>query len=171
VKFAAPHNALKFRATWLAHRLPGADESLRRALERQVLESEAQERGSLDHMRRVLRTLLFAGEVTESHLAYLFAMHRRTVHRRAAGRGHHVPQARGRGSFRRGASLAQDFGTLDNGNREGSELRGHECFHARLSPLVGHDARAVARVGKATSHSYRPLGGTGAVHDWGISSA
>jgi len=87
VKFAAPHNALKFRATWLAHRLPGADESLRRALERQVLESEAQERGSLDHMRRVLRTLLFAGEVTESHLAYLFAMHRRTVHRRLQAEG------------------------------------------------------------------------------------
>jgi AraC-like DNA-binding protein len=87
VQFAAEENGLLFPASWLAHRLPGADEDLRRALERQIHAAEVLERSSLDHMRRVLRTLLHTGGATETRLANLFAMHRRTVNRRLRAEG------------------------------------------------------------------------------------
>ncbi len=38
-------------------------------------------------MRRVLRTLLHTGGATETRLAHLFAMHRRTVNRRLQAEG------------------------------------------------------------------------------------
>ena len=49
--------------------------------------SAVKESGSVDHMRRVLRTLLHTGEATEERLAHLFAMHRRTVNRRLQAQG------------------------------------------------------------------------------------
>jgi AraC-like DNA-binding protein len=87
VRFDAEHNAVAFPVRWLAQRLPGADADLRRMLERQVLEPEINESGSVVHMRRVLRTLLHTGEATEERLAHLFAMHRRTVNRRLQSQG------------------------------------------------------------------------------------
>jgi AraC-like DNA-binding protein len=87
VQFGADRNALTFPVRWLAHPLPGADEGLRRMLERQILEFGVKETGSVDHMRRVLRTLLHTGEATEERLAHLFAMHRRTVNRRLQAQG------------------------------------------------------------------------------------
>ena len=87
VQFDAAENALAFPARWLDHKLPGANENLRRELEREIHATEAIERGSRDHMRRVLRTLLYIGGATESRLAHLFAMHRRTVNRRLRAEG------------------------------------------------------------------------------------
>ncbi len=87
VHFGTDENSLEFPAAWLAHRLPGADEELRGDLERQIHAVEVLERSSVDHMRRVLRTLLHTGSATETRLANLFAMHRRTVNRRLRAEG------------------------------------------------------------------------------------
>jgi len=87
VQFGADRNALTFPVRCLAQPLPSADEGLRSMLERQVLEFGVREQGSVDHMRRVLRTLLQTGEATEERLAHLFAMHRRTVNRRLQAQG------------------------------------------------------------------------------------
>lgn len=87
VQFGADQNAITFPVRWLAQPLPGANDGLRRMLERQILDWQVKESGGVDHMRRVLRTLLHTGEATEERLAHLFAMHRRTVNRRLQAQG------------------------------------------------------------------------------------
>lgn len=87
VRFEAAENALVFAARWLDQRLPNANESVRRMLEQQIREADSGPRGGVEHMRRVLRMLVHAGEATEERLAHVFAMHRRTINRRLRAEG------------------------------------------------------------------------------------
>lgn len=87
VRFDATENAIVFAARWLDVRLPHANESVRRLLEQQIREAESNARGGVEHMRRVLRMLVHAGEATEERLAHVFAMHRRTINRRLRAEG------------------------------------------------------------------------------------
>jgi len=87
VRFDAPENAIVFASRWLDQPLPTANESVRRLLEQQIREEDSAGRGGVEHMRRVLRMLVHAGEATEERLAHVFAMHRRTINRRLRAEG------------------------------------------------------------------------------------
>jgi AraC-like DNA-binding protein len=87
LRFDAEQTALVFPASWLEHRLAGADPDLRRILEEQVDALDAQGRGDIvAQLRRVLRTLLVNGKGSSGQVAQLFSMHRRTLNRRLEAR-------------------------------------------------------------------------------------
>ena len=86
VRFDAAVNAIVFPVRWLAQPLPGANDSVRRLVERQIREAGNAHAG-IEPMRRVLRMLVHAGEATEERLAHVFAMHRRTINRRLRAQG------------------------------------------------------------------------------------
>lgn len=87
LRFDATENAIVFPAHWLDRPLPNANESMRRLLEQQMREADSAPRSGVEHMRRVLRMLVHAGEATEERLAHVFAMHRRTINRRLRAEG------------------------------------------------------------------------------------
>lgn len=87
VRFDAAENAIVFSTRCLSQPLPTANESVRRLLEQQIREADSGPRGGVEHMRRVLRMLVHAGEATEERLAHVFAMHRRTINRRLRAEG------------------------------------------------------------------------------------
>jgi AraC-like DNA-binding protein len=87
VRFGATENAIAFPVHWLTRPIANANESVRRLLERQIREADSGQRGGVEHIRRVLRMLVHAGEATEERLAHVFAMHRRTINRRLRAEG------------------------------------------------------------------------------------
>ena len=87
LRFDVDQTALVFAASWLEHRLAGANAHLRRMLEAQVDALEANGNSDVvDQLRRVLRTLLVSGSGSEEQVAQLFSMHRRTLNRRLKAR-------------------------------------------------------------------------------------
>jgi AraC-like DNA-binding protein len=85
LRFDSKFCALRFPATWLAHRVRGAaPERLRRAREQAKAADNAV---LLDKAFRALRTLLLHGMVSGADVAHMLTMHRRTFNRRLATEG------------------------------------------------------------------------------------
>jgi AraC-like DNA-binding protein len=86
--FNAEHSAVVFPARWLDEPLQGSDPALRRAIARLVSEKEAAERMAMsDRVRRVLRTAVLAGTASADDIGFLFALSRRSLHRRLQAEG------------------------------------------------------------------------------------
>jgi len=83
LRFDADRTAIVFARRWLDQPLPGSDAALHRLLEKQIAEREAVDVEDLaERVRRALRTMLVTGRGAEEHVAELFAIHPRTLHRR-----------------------------------------------------------------------------------------
>lgn len=83
LRFDAEQNALMFSTGDLERRLPTHDPALQRLLLRQIDALEAGQAADLPlQVRKVLRTALASGRASVDHVAGLFSMHSRTLHRR-----------------------------------------------------------------------------------------
>jgi AraC-like DNA-binding protein len=83
LRFDAEQYALVFSATWLTHRVFGAQPELRRLLQKQIDALDARHRGDFpEQVRSVLRSALLTGHGTADQVAALFSMHSRTLRRR-----------------------------------------------------------------------------------------
>ena len=81
--FDAEQFALFFPARYLNQRLPVADDELRRLLQKQItLLEERYGNDFPEQLRSVLRLAITGGRADASHVAKLFGMHSRTLHRR-----------------------------------------------------------------------------------------
>jgi AraC-like DNA-binding protein len=92
LRFGAELNAVVFAASWLDRKLDGADALIHQRIMREIESLEAQGAGDLvAQLRRVLRRMLVAsapqGETRLGQIAYIFALHRRTLNRRLRERG------------------------------------------------------------------------------------
>jgi AraC-like DNA-binding protein len=88
LRFDADQNALVFSSSWLNRNLPNADTELRRLLQEQIGALELQHGRDLpEQVRSVLRAALATGHARADHLASLFSMHVRTLHRRLTDHG------------------------------------------------------------------------------------
>jgi len=88
LRFDADRTAIVFARRWLDQPLPGSDAALYQFLERQIAESEALDVEDLaERVRRALRTMLVTGRGAEEHVAELFSIHPRTLHRRLRAQG------------------------------------------------------------------------------------
>jgi AraC-like DNA-binding protein len=89
VTFDDERSAITFDAAWLARRIPGADATLRRLIERQIRLTRPPrgQPAATDQVQRVVRTLLLAGSVSEEQVARAFGMNRRTLARRLKDAG------------------------------------------------------------------------------------
>jgi AraC-like DNA-binding protein len=91
-RFRAEHSALVFDASWLDHRLSGANSLMHRQIIREIEALEAKGGGDLaTQIRRVLRRMLIGGacqtETCLAQIAEIFAIHRRTLNRRLRAEG------------------------------------------------------------------------------------
>jgi AraC-like DNA-binding protein len=81
--FDAEENALVFSADWLNRSLPDTDPQLRRLLQKQIDTLEARYVDDFpEQVRSVLRSAIVTGHGRSDHVAALFSMHVRTLHRR-----------------------------------------------------------------------------------------
>ena len=83
IVFNSGRNGLLFSRKWLKYRLPGATPSLLKLLQAEV--NRNLNRYGLDfegHVRSVLANALFSHNSNAEHVASLFSMHSRTLHRR-----------------------------------------------------------------------------------------
>jgi len=88
LQFDADRTAIVFARQWLDQPLPGSDAALYRFLEKQVSEQESLGIEDLGgRVRRALRTMLVTGRGAERHVAELFSIHPRTLHRRLQTQG------------------------------------------------------------------------------------
>src|SRR4029450_13020192 len=88
LRFDADRTELEFSREWLDRALRGSDADLHRFLQSQVAEREASSRdGPAEEVSRALRTMIVTGRGTEDHVAELFSLHPRTLHRRLKARG------------------------------------------------------------------------------------
>jgi AraC-like DNA-binding protein len=88
LRFDADQNALVFSSTWLNRLLPNADTELRRLLQEQIGALEQQHGPDFpEQVRSVLRAALATGHAKADHLAELFSMRVRTLHRRLTEHG------------------------------------------------------------------------------------
>ena len=88
LRFDAEQTALIFPASWLKHRLLGANARLRGILEAEIDRLEEQVAVDLpDRLRCVLRNLLVSGRGSMDEVTQLFALHRRTLNRRLRAEG------------------------------------------------------------------------------------
>ena len=88
LRFDAERTAIVFARRWLDQPLPGSDEALHRLLETQIAEREALDVEDLaERVRCALRTMLVTGRGAEEHVAELFSIHPRSLHRRLRAQG------------------------------------------------------------------------------------
>jgi len=88
LRFDVDRTAVVFARRWLDSPLPGSDAALHRLLGKQVLEREALDVEDLAaRVRRALRTMLVTGRGSEKHVAELFSIHPRALHRRLRAQG------------------------------------------------------------------------------------
>jgi AraC-like DNA-binding protein len=88
LRFDADRTAIVFDRRWLDRSLPGCDATLHGLLEKQIAEREALDVEDLaERVRRALRTMLVTGRGAEEHVADLFSIHPRTLHRRLRAQG------------------------------------------------------------------------------------
>ena len=88
LRFDAERTAIVFARRWLDQPLPGSDAALHRFFEKQIAEREALDVEDLtEKVRRALRTMLVTGRGAEQHVAELFSIHPRTLHRRLRAQG------------------------------------------------------------------------------------
>ena len=86
--FDAEQNTLVFLADWLNYRLAGDDPELRRQLKAQIEATKARHPDSfVEQVRTVLRAALLTERADADHIASLFSIHRRTLHRRLSEYG------------------------------------------------------------------------------------
>ncbi len=83
LRFDAEQFALLFSARYLNRRLPVDDGDLRRLLQAHINALEERHGGDFpEQVRGALRTALMTGHANADHVAALFGMHSRTLHRR-----------------------------------------------------------------------------------------
>jgi AraC-like DNA-binding protein len=92
LRFSAEFNAVVFKASWLDHRLRGANILIHRWIMQEIETLEARGAGDLvTQLRRVLRSMLVGGacqkETGEERISRLFSIHRRTLNRRLRSHG------------------------------------------------------------------------------------
>jgi AraC-like DNA-binding protein len=88
LRFDADRTAIVFDRRWLDQPLPGCDAALHRFLQEQIAQREALDGEDLaERVRRALRTMLVTGRGAEQHVAELFSIHPRTLHRRLRAQG------------------------------------------------------------------------------------
>lgn len=88
LRFDADRTAIVFAQQWLSRPPPGSDADLYRLLQKQIAErAPLDAEGLAASVRRALRTLLMTGRGTEQHVAELFSLHPRTLHRRLRAEG------------------------------------------------------------------------------------
>ncbi len=88
LRFEADQNALVFSSSWLKRILPNTDTELRRLLQEQIGALEQQHGPDFpEQVRSVLRAALATGHAQADHLAALFSIHVRTLHRRLTEHG------------------------------------------------------------------------------------
>jgi AraC-like DNA-binding protein len=86
--FDAEQSSLVFLADWLNYRLAGDDPELRRQLKSQIEATKARHPDSfVEQVRTVLRAALLTERADADHIASLFSIHRRTLHRRLSEYG------------------------------------------------------------------------------------
>lgn len=86
--FGCTQNAVVFDGKWLNHRMPVCDSELRRFLQFQIDQIEAQHTDDFpEQVRNVLGTSILSGHTASNEIAVLFSMHSRTLSRRLAGNG------------------------------------------------------------------------------------
>ncbi len=83
LRFDAEHYGIAFAADWLRQPVPAADAELQGLLRRQIETLESHHPDDFpEQVRRVLRSALLTGHCGVQHVAALFAIHPRTLHRR-----------------------------------------------------------------------------------------
>jgi AraC-like DNA-binding protein len=88
VRFEAGVAALRFPASWLKRRIPGAEVILRRLFEERLdIPVSNSDESFSDQLRRVLRTRLLNDDCSAPRIAGLFSMNRRTLNRRLTAEG------------------------------------------------------------------------------------
>jgi len=88
LRFDADQYALVFSSSWLSRLLPYADTEVRRLLQEQIGALEQQHGPDFtEQVRSVLRAALATGHAKADHLAALYSMHVRTLHRRLTEHG------------------------------------------------------------------------------------
>ena len=93
LKFGEARNGICFSTAWLRQPIPGSDPEFRRLLQKQVDLRESQSDGNLvEQLQRVLHSALLTQSASAEHVAALFSMHPRTLHRRltAMGTSYHL---------------------------------------------------------------------------------
>jgi AraC-like DNA-binding protein len=88
LRFDMDRTEIQFPRRWLERTLPGSDAELYRFFQSQVAERETRSNdGPAEEVSRALRTMLVAGRGTEEHVARVFSISSRTLHRRLKAEG------------------------------------------------------------------------------------
>ncbi|ODU60054.1 MAG: hypothetical protein ABT02_07945 [Comamonadaceae bacterium SCN 68-20] len=88
VRYEQSCSTLTFPASWLSQPVVSANPEIEQAMRECMLRLDAQHRGDVaGQIRRVLPSLLPSGNCTIERVSDLFAMHRRTLHRKLAQQG------------------------------------------------------------------------------------
>jgi len=86
--FDAEHTAVHFAERWLDEPVHGSDPALQAAIAKLISDREAAEALTMsDKVRRVLRTMVLAGNASADTVAFMFAMSRRSLHRQLQAEG------------------------------------------------------------------------------------
>ena len=109
LRFDAEQNAVVFSATWLTHRVSGADPELHRLLQKQIDALDAKYRDDFpEQIRSVLRSALLTGHGTADQVAALFSMHSRTLNRRLTAFGTSFQELANEGRFEIARQMLED---------------------------------------------------------------
>ena len=148
LRFNAEQSGIYFPSSWLKRPVVGADPELHRLLEKQVHVLEQQYRNDFpEQVRRVVNVALLANQATSEHVAELFAIHSRTLHRRLKSHDTSFREIIDECRFNLARQLLHDA----------------EVGHAQIADMLGYsDARAFSRAfqrwsGVAPSH-WKQLG-------------
>ena len=88
LRFDTDRTEIQFPRRWIERPLPGSDAELHQFLQSQVAERETRcNDGPAEEVSRALRTMLVAGRGTEEHVARVFSISSRTLHRRLKAQG------------------------------------------------------------------------------------
>jgi AraC-like DNA-binding protein len=131
LRFNAEQSGVYFSSKWLKYPVIGADPELHRLLEKQVKALEQQYRNDFpEQVRRVVSVALLANQATSDHIAALFSIHSRTLHRRLKSRGTSFREIVDECRFNLAQQLLQDA----------------DMDHAQIADMLGYSgARAFSR--------------------------
>lgn len=88
VVFDAEHASVVFAERWLDAPIPGADPTVRAAIERRIQAQDAARALTFsEKVRRALRSMILTGRASAEQVSLLFAMSRRTLHRQLSAEG------------------------------------------------------------------------------------
>lgn len=88
LRFDSDRTALLFPATWMAHRVAGANPEARKALQHAIAQAFSQQDFDLPtKVRRALFALMIQQDVSVDGVAAMLGMHRRTLNRRLVEEG------------------------------------------------------------------------------------